>query len=450
MTRMFAPAAVLLTVAGAASGQVVVPKAVSAPPVAPPAALASGLLAPSVSQTPPALPGAAVVLGVPGPGVTPRHLEAVKALALETGRPWVVHGSRQTGVSYRTGQPYQKNTDLDTAIIGKAEDLLDVERDMWDGRVPHMAHGPMMAIPTVEEAVGKGHLVVMPARPRAHGAVGVLQRHAAPWRTEAQLSKLQETKRAPGETFRFAVIGDAEPGRFWVSRALFNVPGVFWRLLGRADRAKHDFILQLGDMVSRGTPANFWSFIKGLGLSKITTPFLTVIGNHDRHKPHGITNDVMYRATFGETNYVFDRGGRRFVVVDSSAGMITREQLVWLKGQLDPSVPTVVFTHIPPAPLGEWTDWGRFKGAGGFKPGATEFMRLMSENKVERVYMGHIHGLGTLRRDGVTYVLTGGGGSPLFPGPVKDKVHHWLSVEAGPDGLVETVHTADGRSFPLR
>lgn len=62
-------------------------------------------------------------------------------------------------------------------------------------------------------------------------------------------------------------------------------------------------------------------------------------------------------------------------------------------------------------------------------------MDLMSLNKVARVYMGHIHGLGTLERGGVKYVLTGGGGSPLFPGPA---------------GLVETVHAADGSSFLLR
>ena len=113
-------------------------------------------------------------------------------------------------------------------------------------------------------------------------------------------------------------------------------------------------------------------------------------------------------------------------------------------------MPTVVFTHIPPAPLSEWTDWGALKGVGGFKEGSQAFMDLMAANKVARVYMGHIHGLGTLERGGVKYVLTGGGGSPLFPGPVKKKLHHWISVRAEPNELVETVHTADGSSFPLR
>jgi hypothetical protein len=111
--------------------------------------------------------------------------------------------------------------------------------------------------------------------------------------------------------------------------------------------------------------------------------------------------------------------------------------------------PTVVFTHMPPAPLGEWTDFGR-KGAGGFREGSDAFMRLMSERGVSRVYVGHVHAFGVLDRGGVRYVLTGGGGSPLYPGPVKDRFHHFLSVEAGPSGLVETVHRADGSSFVPR
>jgi len=444
MKFVLAPAAVVLA-AGAAFSQVVprLPAPVSAPALAVPVLSApSAPLAPSVFG--------ARVLGIPGPGVTPAHIEAVKALAVRANAAIIIHGSRQTGVSHRTGLPFAPNTDLDLGVVGTPEAFLEVTRDMWDGRVPHVSHGPMLSLPSVEEAVGLGHLVVAPALPRLPGELGSLQKVARPWRTEEQLTKLAASPRKSGESFRFAVIGDSEPGRFWFSRKLFNSPGVFKTLLRRADRSGSDFIFQLGDMVSRGTTFNFRTFIQGLFAVRPQTPYLTAIGNHDRHKPHGVTNDKVYRTTFGSPDYAFDRGGRRFIVVDSSAGRITAAQLSWLAGLLDPSIPTVVFTHIPPAPLSEWTDWGRLKGAGGFRQGSFEFMRLMAANKVQRVYMGHIHGLGVLERDGVKYVLTGGGGSPLFPGPVKRRLHHWLSVEAGPDGLIETVHAADGTSFLLR
>lgn len=419
MTVVFALAAAFAA-AGAAPAQVLARLPPSAPPVSPSALVAPVLSAPAIGELPlaPSLLGTRV-LGVPGPGVTPEHLAAVKALAERTGEARFIHAG---GVGV-IGAPAQAP-------------------DLWDGRAARAA--------TIEDAVGLGHLVVAPAPARLTRDLEALRHQARRWRTDEQLARLAATPRPSGEAFRFAVIGDAEPGRFWFSRTLFNTPGVFWKLLARADRSDSDFIFQLGDMVSRGTTFNFWSFIRGLFSAGPKTPYLTAIGNHDRHKPHGITHDRAYRAAFGSPDYAFDRGGRRFIVLDSSAGRVTPAQLAWLEGLLAPGVPTVVFTHMPPAPLSEWTDWGSLKGAGGFKEGSEAFMRLMSANKVQRVYMGHIHGLGVLERGGVKYVLTGGGGSPLFPGPVKTRLHHWLSVEAGPGGIVETVHAADGTSFPLR
>jgi Calcineurin-like phosphoesterase len=286
---------------------------------------------------------------------------------------------------------------------------------------------------------------------RAPRAPADLARLAAPYRTRAQLRRLSARPAAPDARVRFAVIGDAEPGRFWFSRVLYNPDrGVFWRLLSRADRAGGDFIVQLGDMVSRGVARNFRAFFRRLRAAALRTPYLTVTGNHDRRKPHGITDSRLYRGLFGASSYAFDRAGWRFVVVDNSDGRLTRDRLAWLDSVLEKSRPTIVFTHMPPAPLGEWTDFGAFKGSGGFHEGAREFMRLLSERGVARVYMGHVHAFGVLDRGGVRYVLTGGGGSPLFPGPVKARFHHWLEVEAGPAGLFETVHRADGTSFPLR
>lgn len=354
------------------------------------------------------------LLGTPAPGLTPASVGRLQALAERSGLPLFVDEKGKVGVV--------------------------AAKDVWDGR--------RTVLPTVEEAVGKGHFVVEPPKRSAEGDLGLLQRLSRPQSTALQLSKLQRTRRGDGESFDFAVIGDAEPGRFWFSRGLFGRPGVFARLLRAADAAGPDFIFQMGDMVSRGTVERFREFVWGLIEARLRAPYLTAIGNHDRHKPHGITHDRVYRAVMGATDYVFDRGGWRFVVVDSSAGRVTKPQLDWLESQLDPDVPTVVFTHMPPAPLGHWTDWGALKGAGGFKEGSARFVALMEKYKVKRVYMGHIHALDAHERNGVRYVLTGGGGSPLFPGPGR-KLHHWLSVSVGPEGLVETVHADDGSTFPL-
>ncbi|MFI5345194.1 MAG: metallophosphoesterase family protein [Elusimicrobiota bacterium] len=452
MRVVYVLAAAVLAAAGADAQQFLRPAEIPPAPAFRAGAAAAGVpLFPSLSVLPSA---PSTVMGIPGPGVRAEHVAEVQRLADETGRAWFIHGSRQTGIRHHDGAPFTEKSDLDLGVIGGARDLVDLysggKEQRWDG-IPDSHHGPMAVVASAEEAVARGHLVVAPRAAEPDGDHGTARRLAAAFRTTEQLARLTAAKRAENESFRFTVIGDAEPGRFWFSRALFNEhPGAFWQLLSRADRSGSDFIVQLGDMVSRGIVRNFLGFFRRLRDTALRTPYLTVIGNHDRHSPHGVTNDAVYRSLFGGTDYAFRRGGWRFVVVDTSAGRLSADQLAWLKSTLAEDMPTVVFTHMPPAPLGEWTDFAGRKGAGGFKAGAEEFMRLMTERGVSRVYVGHVHGFGVLDRGGVRYVLTGGGGSPLFPGPVKDRFHHSITVDAGPNGLVETVHPLDGAPYPLR
>ena len=277
----------------------------------------------------------------------------------------------------------------------------------------------------------------------------LLAKLAAPFRTNLQLNKLARTPRRAGEPFRFAVLGDAEPGRFWIFRKLFNVPGVFQRQLAAMQELPVDFSLQMGDMVSRGIVRNYLRFFKQLDSADIRRPYLTVIGNHDRLSPHHRSDARLYTATFGRTNYSFDHGGVRFVCLDTSAHYLTRHQLQWLDAVLDTPLVKIVFTHIPPACLRRWTDFGASKGIGGFKPGAVELTEIVSRRRVSRVYLGPIHGFGVQDFKGVRYVLTGGGGSPLFPSGVNDKFHHFIVANVVDGEVRETVHTLDRGTFEI-
>jgi len=277
-----------------------------------------------------------------------------------------------------------------------------------------------------------------------------LARLAGPWKTESQLSALSAAPRGAGECFRFAVLGDAEPGRFWFSRALFGVPGAFRALLNEIQTRKADFCVQLGDMVSRGTARNYLRLLRELSSLESPVPYLTVIGNHDRRFPHGRADSSLYREIFGKTNHFFDRGAARFIVLDTSARRLSSRQLLWLEKALETGKRKVVLTHIPPAGLEVWRDFsGRRRGAGGFKEGSAEFLRLMSRSCVDRVYFGHIHAFGVQDLGGVRYVLTGGGGSPLFPIGLQDRFHHYIVAEIGPKGVRDAAFCADGRSFDL-
>ncbi len=276
----------------------------------------------------------------------------------------------------------------------------------------------------------------------------LLERLAAPWKHSRQLDAIAAAGRRPGDSFSFAVLGDAEPGRFWIFRKLFNQKGVFETQLRRLQGEPFDFSMQLGDMVSRGIRRNYLKFFRQLGRNGVRVPYLTTIGNHDRRFPHGRCDADLYREFFGRTNYAFTHAGVRFVSLDTSLQRVTRRQLAWLDRVLDGDGIKIVFTHVPPAYLGEWTRFAGAQGVGGFKHGARAMMDLFSRKRVDRVYMGHIHAFGVQDVGGVRYVLTGGGGSPLFPVGKTDVFHHFLSVRVGPDGVEETLHPLRGR--PLR
>lgn len=281
----------------------------------------------------------------------------------------------------------------------------------------------------------------------------------------AMLARL--APRAAGETFSFGVLGDAERGRFWWERVFSPGADAFpdqWRSL---QASGVDFTFQLGDFVSEGTVDNYRDHVR-LVENGATRPLLRTIGNHDRSRPNGDADKGLYDAAFGARDWFFDRAGWRFVSLDSSDRALTPAQLTWLAAALAVPGPKVIFTHVPPdyiksiEPLkevgeleleqedkgGYWRDFF----TNYFQDGSSEFERLVEANNVKAVYMGHIHAFWAADWKGVRYIISGGGGSPLYPLPPgypKKKFAHVLKVEAGPNGLVETVVPWKARPFVL-
>jgi 3',5'-cyclic AMP phosphodiesterase CpdA len=269
---------------------------------------------------------------------------------------------------------------------------------------------------------------------------------AAPWRTRRQLSLLGP--RPHREACEFAILGDVEPCRFRLLRLVFNRPRVFARQLLAIQAGPAAFCVQLGDMVGRGSPRFYGRFLSELGALEVRKPYLTVIGNHDRSRPNGPSDSALYRHLFGPCNYWFDSGPARFVMLDTSYRRLRPAQLRWLDGVLRTRLRKLVFTHMGPVQLGLWG--GSIAHAhGGFSRGSREFTELVSARGVDRVYVGHVHAFGVQDYLGVRYVLTGGGGSALFPSGAPDRFHHYLAVTVGPDGIRERVHPLGGRAFDV-
>ncbi|PCI39902.1 MAG: hypothetical protein COB53_02280 [Elusimicrobia bacterium] len=295
----------------------------------------------------------------------------------------------------------------------------------------------------------------------------------ARWGHDAQRAELAKTPRGKNETFTFSLIGDSEPGRFWFER-VFPPKGkkVFQSLMTDMQDRSHDFVLQLGDFVSRGTPKNYAKFIEKLE-AVADRPFFPIIGNHDRKKtnPKKPADRSLYKAAFASravpsyrnTDFFFEHGGYRIVCLDDSGGALSEDQLTWLDSVLDTDQIKIVALHIPPAYLkGRWALPAEMPEQGAeeaekalktsrayFGTGAREFSEIVSRRGVERVYMGHIHALAYAEYAGVRYVLSGGGGSPLYsyPGSPGQKISHYIMVEAGPEGVRETIVTSRGEEM---
>jgi 3',5'-cyclic AMP phosphodiesterase CpdA len=273
---------------------------------------------------------------------------------------------------------------------------------------------------------------------------------SARWRTDKQLARLSRLPSASGDRVVLAVLGDCEPSRFWIYRKLFNQDGVFAAQMEAIQSRKVNFIVQLGDMVEKGEPERYENFFLQLKrVWKGGRPYLTVIGNHDRSRPNGKSHSTMYRSLFGRANYFFDHARTRFVVLDSSSKRVTPAQLKWLDMVLTTPLRKIVFTHMPPVHLGLWGGVGKLHSLGGFIGGAREFSDVVARNGVSRVYMGHVHAFGVQDHLGVRYILTGGGGSALFPSGATDRFHHYLTIDIGPRAIREHVHTLDGRTFEI-
>ncbi len=324
------------------------------------------------------------------------------------------------------------------------------------------------ALSSFFDAAGSRPALPAPPPPAKTRPVGVPQDLAAARArvgNSAQAERLARGNPPPKDSFTLAVVGDAEPGRFAFERAYSPGPNTYERLMARIAAERPDLVFQLGDMVSKGTAENYRARVKYLD-ANAGIPIFSVVGNHDRSAPNGRADKRLYEAVFGPGDFVIDYNGWRFVGLDTADHTLADEQLRWLKTVLIPGPRKLVFTHVPPKFLkGRLTcqvpGLEAKRGKEGythdvntayFNRNAAEFGDLMAERGVERVYFGHIHAFGMAEHKGVRYVLSGGGGSPLYPLPDTEPqclFAHYIRVRLGPGQIRETVSTLDGREFDL-
>lgn len=186
-----------------------------------------------------------------------------------------------------------------------------------------------------------------------------------------------------------------------------------------------DLICVAGDMVNNGNSLDEWHEYWFQPLehrnASQTVPVVFARGNHDGE--HALA--YAYSALPGnESWFAFDYGNTRMIFLDSEAdGSAAPGQREWLKQELmrpetQRAAFRVVCFHKPP--------WSQFWNSGGHTQEEfviREWTPLFWQNGVDLVVCGHEHAYHRGRRNGVTYVVSGGGGGTIDTERVADWRH---------------------------
>jgi len=174
-----------------------------------------------------------------------------------------------------------------------------------------------------------------------------------------------------------------------------------------------EFVLQSGDLVSDGRNARQW-----LLFDQITQPlraahiaYYPARGNHDlgTFYPHYVPGTFDSGDKVNRLYYAFTRHRNRFIIVDSMEPYDPGSpQYVWLERELARSkgaVSTFVMFHEGPFSVGPH----------GPTLDAQKYLHpLFVKYRPRAVFCGHDHLYYRTKRDGVTYIVTGGGGAPPY------------------------------------
>jgi len=230
--------------------------------------------------------------------------------------------------------------------------------------------------------------------------------------------------------FTFGVFGDFRP-----SRRDMPYPSPYWQILEEMAMIGPSFVVSLGDAYF-GYGGSFQRFRNEVDyflstIKPLAVPFFHVIGNHevtdDRER------DEYVKRHFGNSYGSFDSGVSHFVVLDTeekgSEGTIAGEQLKWLEKDLDANVEAqniFIFLHRP---LFSKIDPDGSKGASSKdKAGRDALHSIFVKHHVKAVFAGHEHLFSDMVRDGIRYLIAGGGGAPLYSSPQDSGFFHYLLV----------------------
>jgi predicted phosphodiesterase len=213
-----------------------------------------------------------------------------------------------------------------------------------------------------------------------------------------------------GDPFSFVVFGDTRSNT-----------GAHRQVVERVRAEVPDFILATGDMVNEGTLEAEWQTFFEVERDLLRdNPFFPAIGNHDR-EPRPARTAENYRKYFHvpadtkdpERYYAFTYGNARFVVLDSNLySFALTDQTAWMEREFTAALKNADIRHIfvvmhhPPFSTSIH---------GGHSELREMWTPLFEKYGVRAVFSGHDHTYERAINNNVRYLVSGGGGAPLYP-----------------------------------
>jgi len=176
-----------------------------------------------------------------------------------------------------------------------------------------------------------------------------------------------------------------------------------------------DFVVHTGDLVADGNDTSMWPVFFDIERELLRrTAFFPSLGNHERN-----SRDYYEFFRVETPFYSFNWGNAHFSVLNTDYGNAASspaardafwaEQTRWLEDDLAANQKTdfrfVVGHHPPISAVARRQE---------FNPHMVALVPLLEKYHVNAGFFGHDHNYQHYLRNGVHYVITGGGGAPLY------------------------------------
>lgn len=249
-------------------------------------------------------------------------------------------------------------------------------------------------------------------------------------------------------SFTFAVFGDNRPGTPDGAQ-----PEAYRTVLKKIDSFEPAFAVSTGDSIyGSWNPLKMQEqYEKYVQVTKanLRAKVYLALGNHEiAGNP---VNQAFFQKELPGLYYSFDHGNAHFIVLDSyivgQANKVTGDQLEWLKEDLQKSRAIrhrFVFLHSPLYPV----DGHMGQCLDKYPKDRDALHALFVKSRITAVFVGHEHLFHQQMKNGVRYVITGGGGAPLYPSyDGKGDFHHFVLVNVSGDKVeMKVVKPAFGKS----